>query len=471
MKKLDIKQKNDFYEASPNDLAFIRKSILPTIALQNENNFELIVNEFERLIAHFEFLEYKDYLVPPKSKKNKFNAPSNIVIKHKLPNVDLFLSDLNVLDKSHQELVIQFWKEEQKRVKRPLVRKYWTILFNNNQGFGVQSLNKMAFAPRTVSKRQLRKCNRFFGETSLANKLVEFYEENKKALFIVKMIKQRETLKFHQNLLKYNKNESGKYLKRIIDNHAQAHECMKMIDAEFEKNNMVVDVDTDKNDFERDTLEFFCNLMSQTLDMGININHINTPHQHHLENKVTELKKSIQQNSLAKNQNLEEKSNHIIITEDVLLENPKNSLLQYVNFNCLDLRSPFVLLREGRHKDYFIEWSHPRKNNENIFDFQNFVKIADPLHSPNHSFMDHLNGYSGNGTRNDYSVHGLSYQEDEKQDELVGKRDFENFEDAFLKNRFKNEISICVEEPVLFEQYSLLDDKFFDKFHKKIKNK
>ena len=152
----------------------------------------------------------------------------------------------------------------------------------------------MAFAPRTVNKMQLRKSNRILSGLSLADKLFEFYEENKKALFMVQMIKQREKLKFHYNLLKYQKKEASKYLNDIIENKEKADECMKKVDEEFEKNDIVIDLDTEKDDVERDTIEFLCNLMAETSKLDININDINTPRQSIMENKIIEIKNSVE---------------------------------------------------------------------------------------------------------------------------------------------------------------------------------
>jgi hypothetical protein len=306
------------YEASPADLAFIRKSILPTLTSSNETCLNIAVADFERLIAHFEHLEYKDYLTPPKVKKSRTIGNTNNLIKHKLPNVDLILSNMEILTKAHQELVIQHWKEEQKRIKRPLVRRYWTILFNNNQGFGDQNLNKLAFAPRTVNKMQLRKSNRILSGSPLVEKLVEFYEENKKALYIIKMIKQRETLKFHQNLLKYKREESGKIINEVIENQAQVTECIRVVNEEFEKNNIVVDVDTEKDDVDRDTIEFLTNLLHQTSTLGLNIECINTSNQHLLENGVIKLKNSIKEKSSNSGQGPEAKSNNPLTSQEML---------------------------------------------------------------------------------------------------------------------------------------------------------
>lgn len=449
------------YEASPTDLAFIRKSLLTMVSPVHDDTLEMIVNDFEKLIMHFEQLEYKDYLIPPKVKKNRtIGNPTNL-IKHKLPNVDLFLSNLNVLNKTHQELVIQFWKDEQKRIKRPLVRKYWTILFNNNQGFGDQNLNKLAFAPRTVTKMQLRKSNRILSGVPLAEKLLEFYEENRKALYIVKMIKQRETLKFHQNLLKYRREKSGKIINEIIDNQVQVTECIKIVNEEFEKNNIVVDVDTEKDDFERDTIQFLSNLIHESSLLGLNIKCINTPSQYLLENKVAKLKNSIQQKSNKTNKSSDVKGNKIISLGDVYLENPKMSLQQYVNYYSSDLSSPLVVMRKGGVKEYYIETLNPRKNEEDNFAPQNFVNSHDSYYS-NYNFMDDLDGNKEN------SVNGFSQSGKAQQVEALDKR---TFDEVFFNERFGDEIDKCNKRSFMLENYPLLDTNFFERFHRKIKHK
>ena len=69
---------------------------------------------------------------------------------------------------------------------------------------------------------------------------------------------------------------------------------MKKVDEEFEKNDIVIDLDTEKDDVERDTIEFLCNLMAETSKLDININDINTPRQSIMENKIIEIKNSVE---------------------------------------------------------------------------------------------------------------------------------------------------------------------------------
>ena len=182
------------YEVTPDDREHIQHQIVPEISLEMALS-EKGLREFERLIEHFERTEHRDFDQYFKNQRNKLNATKNSTLKPKLPNIDLYLSSTKIYSQKAQDLVIKYWRDRQKELKRPLLRRHWKILHLSNHGFGEQDNNKIAFAPRQNNKMTLRKGNRLLSGMPLALKLKELLNENKQAHLLVKMVAARERLK------------------------------------------------------------------------------------------------------------------------------------------------------------------------------------------------------------------------------------------------------------------------------------
>ena len=165
---------------------------------------------------------------------------------------------MSLFPQNLQDKVISYWRERQKTLRRPLLRKHWRILHLNNHGYGEQDNNKLAFANRIKNKMNLRKSNRMLSGMSLVEKLKELLKENQQVLFIVKMVKQRELLKLNQLLLGFERKNTSKHIKQINQDIDSTRKLVKQVkekvlnDEPFSKSNR-----ENKEDNEQDCLSFF----------------------------------------------------------------------------------------------------------------------------------------------------------------------------------------------------------------------
>ena len=244
------------YEAIPQDIVFLKKEIPDSPEA---------IRQFEKLITHFELTEHRDFDKYFKNTKSNPLSSKPVTLKPKLPNIDLYLrSGARLFSDSLQDKVISYWRQRQKDLRRPLLRKHWKILHLNNHGYGEQDNNKLAFANRTNNKMNLRKSNRMLNGMPLVEKLKELLKENDQALYMVRMVRQREVLKLDQLMLGFNRKEAHKHESRISKNLDSSQQLIEEVkekvlnDEPFSEPNR-----EDKEDNEQDCLIFFANIITE----------------------------------------------------------------------------------------------------------------------------------------------------------------------------------------------------------------
>lgn len=279
------------YEICEQDLVFL-KSEVANILIPEKDLFDNPgLSEFEQLITHFENTEHKDFDSYFRVTGSRSLASRSITIKPKLPNVDLYLKGLSLFTLAVQDKVIAYWKKRQKNLRRPLLRKHWKILYLNNQGYGEQDTNKIAFAPRTSNRMNLRKGNRMLNGLPLAEKLKELREENKQALFLVKMVHQREILKRDQFLLSLNRKDALGQVNRVNNN---LESCQQLL-TEIKEKDFIDESPSEpikqgiEND-EQDIKMFLCNLVTELGKMGLSIENLDTKYRDTFDTQILELK-------------------------------------------------------------------------------------------------------------------------------------------------------------------------------------
>lgn len=183
------------YEACPDDIQFLKDEIDNRVIYQFPLSFESLITEFESLIKYFENKEYQHHLI--NSKNSDQEIKYNKKIKPILPNKKLHLLSLRLFSKSLQNKVIKYWKNKQKKLKRPLLRKYWKLLHQPNQNFGIQNKINLAFAPQP-------KINKRITKTKSLDQYNQIYKDNKNILLLISLINYREKLKLANNYFLYN---------------------------------------------------------------------------------------------------------------------------------------------------------------------------------------------------------------------------------------------------------------------------
>ena len=255
------------YDATPKDILFLRDELN---VLDNPNS----VSQFEQLIQYFEQTEHKDFDKYFKNTKSNPLSSKPVLLKPKLPNNDLYLEGLPLFPRPLQDRVIAYWRKRQKELRRPLLRKHWRILHLSNHGYGEQDNNKLAFANRTNNKMNLRKSNRMLSGLPLVDKLKELRRENEQAIYMVKMVRQRELLKLDQVLMAFNRKDASKFAERLSKNVSISRQLLMQVkdkvlsDEPFAEPNR-----EDKEDNEQDYLAYFCNIVSELDQLDLQLDH------------------------------------------------------------------------------------------------------------------------------------------------------------------------------------------------------
>lgn len=272
------------YEATPEDVAFLRD-------LDSLDSPEGIA-QFERLITHFELTEHRDFDKYFKNTKAASLSARPVSLKPKLPNNDLYLPGAGLFPPEVQNRVISYWHARQKRLRRPLLRRHWRILHLSNHGFGEQDNNKLAFANRANNKMNLRKSNRMLSGMPLVEKLKELLKENEQALFIVKMVRQREVLKMDQLTLGFNQKDVAKYSKRVGEHLDVCRGLVERVkdkvlsDQPFAESNR-----EEKEDNEQDFLVFFTNIINELNELDLRLDDFKSLSLDAMKDKFFKLKK------------------------------------------------------------------------------------------------------------------------------------------------------------------------------------
>jgi hypothetical protein len=252
------------------------------------------ISQFETLIQHYELTEHRDFDKYFKNTKSNPLSSKPVTLKPKLPNVDLYLHTANLFPHSIQDKVISYWRERQKELRRPLLRKHWRILHLNNHGYGEQDSNKLAFANRTNNKMNLRKSNRMLNGIALVEKLKELLRENQQALFMVKMVHQRELLKLDQLMLGFNRKDISKYLAPLASHMESSKNLIAQVkDQVLSDEPFAESSREDKEDNEQDCLTFFCNIVSELNDLDLKLENFNSRSLDSMKDKFFELKNHV----------------------------------------------------------------------------------------------------------------------------------------------------------------------------------
>ena len=266
------------------DVIFLRDS------LQGRDSTEGI-KQFEKLIRHFELSEHRDFHKYFKNTKSNPLSSKPVTHKPKLPNVDLYLRGMSLFPQNLQDKVISYWRERQKTLRRPLLRRHWRILHLNNHGYGEQDNNKLAFANRTNNKMNLRKSNRMLSGGLLVEKLKELLKENQQLLFMVKMVKQRELLKLDQLMLGFGRKDASKYFKKINEDLETSRVLVGQVKDKVLNDEPFSEAHReDKEDNEQDCLAFFCNIVAELSEIDLKLENFESRALDSMKDKFFELK-------------------------------------------------------------------------------------------------------------------------------------------------------------------------------------
>jgi len=272
------------YDATPEDIVFLRDT------LEGLNTHEGIT-QFETLIQHYELTEHRDFDKYFKNTKSNPLSSKPVTLKPKLPNIDLYLRNMTLFPLSVQDKVISYWRERQKELRRPLLRKHWRILHLNNHGYGEQDSNKLAFANRTNNKMNLRKSNRMLNGMALVEKLKELLKENEQVMYMVKMVHQRELLKLDQLLLGFNKKDISKYLPPLTQHLESSKYLITQVKEQILHDEPFTESSReDKEDNEQDCLTFFCNIVNELNELDLRLENFNSRSLDAMKDKFFDLK-------------------------------------------------------------------------------------------------------------------------------------------------------------------------------------
>ena len=249
------------------------------------------IAQFESLIQHYELTEHRDFDKYFKNSKSNPLSSKPVTLKPKLPNIDLYLRTMNLFPQSLQDKVISYWRERQKQLRRPLLRKHWRILHLNNHGYGEQDSNKLAFANRTNNKMNLRKSNRMLNGMALVEKLKELLRENEQALYMARMVHKRELLKLDQLLLGFHRKDISKYLGPVTEHMESSRRLMNQVEEQVLNDEPFSEPNReDKEDNEQDCLTFFCNIVNELNELGLNLENFKSRSLDSMKDKFFELK-------------------------------------------------------------------------------------------------------------------------------------------------------------------------------------
>lgn len=273
------------YEATPQDVTFLRRDL-------NGLDTSEGIRQFETLIKHFELTEHKDFDKYFKNTKTTSLSSKPTTLKPKLPNIDLYSDQVSLFPQSLQDQVINYWRQRQKLLRRPLLRKHWRILHLNNHGYGEQDNNKLAFANRANNKMNLRKSNRMLNGMPLVEKLKELLKENEQAMFIVKMVRQREILKLDQLMLGFDQKDILKHTKRINENLEKSRAIVDVIKDKVLNDEPLTEPNREeKEDNQQDCLIFFANIVHELNELDLQLDDFNSRSLDAIKDKFFELKK------------------------------------------------------------------------------------------------------------------------------------------------------------------------------------
>lgn len=251
------------------DIKFIHKKfVLRKKRSPKPQNLKFLTNhclsQFEKMITHFEDVEFGRFRLALEEyrKKSKARYPNRISrpSRQSQPIETLLRPEIKEFNSRKQIRILQHWRKRISRLNRPLVRKYWKLIFEDGSKFRSQNRKRVAFAQwpeDTTVKRGPSRRRKYIRGGERREKLCQFAGENRKALALVQMVSQRERLKFEKLKLDYpaiwvqiarkmsgkertnsggNKNGS----KYVFGNQSQSnmisvHSSVKMIDSEMKR--------------------------------------------------------------------------------------------------------------------------------------------------------------------------------------------------------------------------------------------
>lgn len=290
---IDLRPSELLYEVTPDDRDYIKHHIVPEISEETAFS-EPGLREFEKLIEHFEKTEHRDFNLYFKNQKNKLNPNKSTSLKPKLPNIDLYMNSAKIYSQKAQDLVIKYWRDRQKELKRPLLRRHWKILHLNNHGYGEQDNNKIAFAPRQNNKMTLRKGNRLLSGIPLAQKLKELLYENKQAEWLVKMVASRERLKLAKLQCEYprlalvaNRTEIDAQATQFL---TKGREMLEDFNNTYTEINGSETIRPEKADKEQDLLTFYANIILELEKLDLELADFEPPNMDKIKDLIFELR-------------------------------------------------------------------------------------------------------------------------------------------------------------------------------------
>lgn len=210
------KPRDDQYTVSPIDIKFIKAKFVNPKKNSNDAPKTIFLTErsltqFEKLITHFENIEFGTFQEELKQYRlAKLRDPiaqiQRPVLKHQ-PISKLLNPKIKEFNSRKQLRIFRHWRKRLDMLNRPLVRKYWKLIFERGNGFQLQNSKRIAFAKWPVDNRVKRipsKRRKFISGEDQKRSLQEFLMENKRALALVKMVAQRERLKLEKLKLEHS---------------------------------------------------------------------------------------------------------------------------------------------------------------------------------------------------------------------------------------------------------------------------
>ena len=205
----------DRYSVDAVDIKFIHtKFVLRKKRSPKPQNLKFLtkhcLSQFEKMITHFEDSEFGRFKLALEEHRQKSKAryPGRISgpSRQSQPIETLLRPEIKEFNTRKQIRILQHWKKRISRLNRPLVRKYWKLIFEEGSKFRSQNRKRVAFAQwpeDTTVKRGPSRRRKYIRGGEQREKLCQFASENRKALALVRMVSQRERLKFEKLKLDY----------------------------------------------------------------------------------------------------------------------------------------------------------------------------------------------------------------------------------------------------------------------------
>lgn len=434
------------------------------------------VEQFEKLIRHFELTEHSDFRNYFKNTKSNPLSAKPVTLKPKLPNVDLYLqSGTPLFPFTRQDRVIAYWRQRQKELRRPLLRKHWRILHLSNHGYGEQDNNKLAFANRTNNKMNLRKSNRMLSGLPLVEKLRELLRENRQALFMVRMVRQREELKLDQLLLGFRRKEATRLVGHVSGHLESASQLLAQAKEEVLAEEPFAEPSReDKEDHEQDCLAYFCNIVTELGALDLQLENFCSRSLDAMKDKFFELKNQAGLPGMASSRyshRLQPRGGARKLTEERTLTSVSDKLLYYVSMQTKQLELPTLVVRKGYPGEYFIDKLNPKYWDERYYERKNFSSPERFFQETQDPFFQRIRARAREeAIKRDKEGFG-SPEESPQQKTFLRKRGNSEIERQILERRLAGVGPAAAVQESLFRNLKFSESSFCDRFLRRVRNR